>query len=168
MVSASCGHTDRPEGVVERWLISLNQGKAGQPEKYASDDLSERIVPGWRTKDPGQLDVIEVGKAGILAIECRPPPGGTCPALELPEVPFRIVRTDGSHLAATAVLLGPAGRWRISRIEAGTSLRLPSQGGPPVASAGAGVWLGALGAAFLLVLLSAGLMATVGRRQTPT
>ena len=46
---AACGGTDRPEGVVERWLDSLNQGKAGQPYKYAAPDVTQKVLPNWRS-----------------------------------------------------------------------------------------------------------------------
>ncbi|MGH2556909.1 MAG: hypothetical protein ACRDHO_14500, partial [Actinomycetota bacterium] len=59
---SACGGTDRPEGVVERWLISLNQGRAGEPDKYAPNELSQRILSNWQERDPGDLQVIEVGK----------------------------------------------------------------------------------------------------------
>jgi hypothetical protein len=169
MLGAACGHTDRPEGVVERWLISLNQGKAGQPERYASDALSQRIVPDWRTMDPGQLDVIEVGLGRGFSHSCNPrDTQAQCGSIGDYEVPFRTVDTDGRSRGGLAFLVKGPSPWRISRLELGTlTLRVPSQGGVRVGSAGVGVWLSALGVAFLLVLLSAGLMATVGRRKTP-
>jgi hypothetical protein len=169
MVCASCGHTDRPEGVVERWLISLNQGKAGQPETYAPDSLSQRIVPNWRTEDPGQLDVIEVGKGRPVLHSCNPNISqAACRAIGDYEVPFRTVRTDDRSRGGLAVLVDDATGWSISRLQLGDlSMRVPSQGGQRIGNAGVPVWLAALGVAFLLVLLSAGLMTTVGRRKTP-
>jgi hypothetical protein len=168
-VLAACGHTDRPEGVVERWLISLNQGQAGQPEKYAPDALSRRIVPNWRTKDPGQLDVIEVGQGRGFRHTCNPrDTQAQCRSIGDYEVPFRSVDTDGRSRGGLAFLVDGSSPWRITRLELGNlTLKVPSQGGIRVGSAGVGVWLAALGVAFLLVLLSAGLMATVGRRKTP-
>jgi len=53
LVLPACASTERPEGLVERWLVSLNQGAAGRPEEYAADDLSEQILPSFRTADPG-------------------------------------------------------------------------------------------------------------------
>ena len=168
-VCAACGHTDRPEGVVERWLISLNQGKAGQPGLYAPDAVSQRIVPNWRTEDPGQLDVIEVGEGRPFSHLCNPRISqAACRAIGDYEVPFRTVRTDGPSRGGLAFLVDGSSPWRITRLELGVlELRVPSQGGHRIGNAGVGVWLGALGVAFLLVLLSAGLMATVGKRQTP-
>jgi len=169
LILPACGHTDRPEGVVERWLISLNQGKAGRPGTYAPESLSEQIVPGWRTKDPGQLDVIEVGRAWRGGpVDC--PTGLTNPCI-LPraEVPFRIKRTDGTSESGVVDVSDSTGDWRIIAIRnrSNSSLLVPSQGGQRIGDAGIEAWLAALGVAFLLVLLAAGLMGTVGRRQTP-
>src|SRR5207247_1524816 len=61
MLLTACGGTDRPEGTVERWLVTLNQGKAGEPEKYAAGNVTNQVLPGWSNCDPGSLDVIEVG-----------------------------------------------------------------------------------------------------------
>jgi hypothetical protein len=33
LVLPACASTERPEGLVERWLVSLNQGAAGRPEE---------------------------------------------------------------------------------------------------------------------------------------
>ena len=44
---SGCAGTDRPEGVVERWLIALNVGAAGRPAVYAAEALSRRILPGF-------------------------------------------------------------------------------------------------------------------------
>ena len=58
----ACGGTDRPEGVVERWLVSLNQGASRRRGLYARDRLSQEVLPGWQSCDPGALDKIEVGR----------------------------------------------------------------------------------------------------------
>jgi hypothetical protein len=163
----ACGGTDRPEGVVERWLISLNQGKAGEPEKYAPDAISQRILPDWQQRDPGDLDVIEVGRGEIWAED-------------LYDVPFRVRLVNGKEVFAIARLRGgyafraPDGSVHlVSRqvnellpADAGRQARLPlpSQGGERIGSASARVWLAALGIAVAFVLLSVLLMSTVGRK----
>jgi hypothetical protein len=151
----ACGNTDRPEGVVERWLISLNQGKAGEPEKYAPDALSQRILPNWQKRDPGDLEVIEVGKGGASR---------TGPTYL---VPFRIQRLDGNELDAIAEVVSPLHGpppWHIERLLApDVALRVPSQGGTPVGSSTPTIWLAAIGVAVSFVLISIALMSTVGR-----
>jgi hypothetical protein len=153
----ACAGADRPEGVVERWLASLNQGAAGRPELVASDEVSEVVLPDRRDQDPGELDVIEVGHGRPLSANAA-------------EVPFRVVRLDGTELERTAIVRrGPHG-WRIERLEpARADLPLPSEGGPPIAAAGAPWWLGALAVALAFGLGAELLMALVrhapGRRR---
>jgi hypothetical protein len=158
LLSPACGGTDRPEGLVERWLISLNQGKAGRPEKYAADPLSQRILPNWRTRDPGDLDIIEVGRGRIYADDRY-------------LVPFRVKRLDGTELSR--VVMGSPinidGTWRVEDLlPPDPSLPVPSKGGQRVGDAEPSVWLAAAGIAVALVALSILLMSTVGRRATVT
>jgi hypothetical protein len=152
----ACGHTDRPEGVVERWLISLNQGKAGQPEKYAPDRLSQRVFPDWASKDPGDLDLIEVGR-GALSFG---------PFNNIFDVPFRVKRVNGWSLTAVAILEKPrGGDWRIEALGAKRNfpgLNVPSQGGKRVGGASVALWLEALGVALLLLLGTMASMSTAG------
>ncbi|HEV8419846.1 MAG TPA: hypothetical protein VGR13_00680, partial [Actinomycetota bacterium] len=97
----ACGGTDRPEGVVERWLVSLNQGKAGEPDRFAPDELSQRILPHWQSRDPGELDVIEVGGGKPATSGPRLPPGRRY------LVPFRVERLDGDEMVGTVRLVSP-------------------------------------------------------------
>ena len=159
---SGCSSTQRPEGVVERWLLALNQGAAGRPGLYAPDALSERILPGWRTKDPGQLDVIEVGRGtgSHLTLGLSRGPQDS--------VPYRVVVVDGPTRQGLAVLTQTNGVWRVAGLGPPSSrLRLPSQGGPPLGSSSASLWLGALGVAVVLSLMSVGLMTLVGRKPDP-
>ena len=148
----ACGGTDRPEGVVERWLISLNQGKAGQPEKYAPLRLSERVLPHWASRDPGDLDLIEVGR-------------GRTDADDRYLVPFRVKRLDGTELSG--VVMGSPidieGTWRVEDLlPPDPSLPVPSKGGQRVGDAEPSIWLASAGVAALLVLVSVLLMSRVG------
>ena len=166
LILPACGGTDRPEGVVERWLVSLNQGKAGEPEKYAPDALSQQILPNWQSRDPGELDVIEVGKGRFTDVE-----GATF------DVPFRMVQVNGSGISMIARVFRNSQHavdrgmvnWPIFELvpyDAGRRavLPLPSQGGERIGNASAAVWLAAFGIASALVLLSVVLMSTVGRK----
>jgi hypothetical protein len=148
---ASCGGTDRPEGVVERWLVSLNQGKAGEPDTYAPEHLSQRILPHWETRDPGDLDTIEVGKG--RAAQGLAPPGVAAPTFI--EVPLRVERTTGVKIDGLAVVHRNAdGDWRVQSLTLGRSgLRVPSEGGAAIGGASAVAWLAALGISALLMLL---------------
>ncbi len=166
MLSA-CGSTQRPEGIVERWLLALNQGKAGQLELYAPNDLSNRILPGWRAKDPGQLDVIEVGSSATVLVP------GLHPCDPETLVPYRVVTLDGRTEMGTANLCPTTGgsdgeAWMVDGLlPAIHGLRVPSEGGPALGSAVAPMFLGAIVVAIVLSLLSMGLMVLVGKKPDP-
>jgi len=169
MVLPACGGTDRPEGVVERWLVSLNQGPAGQPQQYAPDRLTQRILPHWARRDPGDLDVIEVGKGGRITCTC---PTLTGRAIAFPyTVPFRVKRVNGPTVQGSVGLSKASGDWRVVSIfPAGTTsiatvFRVPSRGGARIGNAAAVVWLEALGVAFVFVVISVALMATDDGRR---
>jgi hypothetical protein len=162
-----CAGTDRPEGVVERWLIALNQGAAGRPAQYAPDALSQRVLPGWASKDPGELDVIEVGNGRSLETGCILNP--TCtqpPGIRTALVPYRVVRLDGTTIEGSAILVELTGGWRVATLRGKTDgLAVPSEGGQRIGSGGVALWLAALGTAALCSLLAIGLMAAFGRAQ---
>ena len=146
---AACGSTDRPEGIVERWLVALDQGAAGRPDAYAEPSVSDRLLPGWRDHDPGAFDVIEVGRGG--------PNGATY------RVPFRIVAVDGGAFRGTATVAG--GRVvDVARRPAGEPF--PSEGGRPIADADAWAWLAAGAAALGLTAVSTALMRLMPGRTT--
>jgi hypothetical protein len=149
-VLSACSTTDRPEGVVERWLISLNNGGAGEPQKYAPDALSDRILPTPR--EPNDLDVIEVGRGRIE--------GDT--AL----VPYRVEVLDGPRFDGVARLQRTAQGWTVVALQAkDPALAVPSEGGRHVGGASTSLWVVALALALALCLLSAGLMAMLGGRE---
>jgi hypothetical protein len=159
LVLPACASTERPEGLVERWLVSLNQGAAGRPEEYAADDLSEQILPSFRTADPGELDVIEVGTAAVddSGLSAR--------------VRIHIERLDGTAIDAAARidrLDGGDGRYIEALEPAGDAPALPSDGGPSIGTAEVPAWLAALGVAGVLIALTAGLMALVPERRAST
>ena len=150
----ACSASDqRPEGLVERWLLSLNQGEAGRPEEYAGDDLSEQILPGFATAEPGELDVIEVGTARVdeAGLSAR--------------VRIRVVRLDGTEIASVVRIdrLDGGDGWYIEALEPASADAppLPSEGGASIGNAGVSAWVVALGVAALLIAVTAGLMALV-------
>jgi hypothetical protein len=153
LLLSACGGTDRPEGVVERWLVTLNQGKAGEPEKYAPERLSREILPHWESRDPGDLDVIEVGKGRTLSHGFGIAEGQVVSAVL---VPYRVKRSSGVSIDGEAVVGRIRGDWRI--VATGTresNLLVPSEGGERIGSAGIGAWGVALGISAALMLLVA-------------
>lgn len=138
VLAPACASVDRPEGLVERWLLALNQGAAGRPGRYADPRVSERVLPGWRGRDPGALDVIEVGR------------GSANGATYL--VPVRVVRLDGTAFRGTATVAGG----RVLDVVPRTGPpRFPSEGGPEIGSAGPRAWLAAGATALLLIVAAA-------------
>jgi hypothetical protein len=138
----ACGDRFRPEGMVERWLLALNQGAAGQPERYADGSVSDEVLPDWDTRDPGALDVIEVGSATYL--EDAPPRGHIGAVV----VPFRLVSVDGSETRGRAIMpQGPTAPIPpIASVDSRAIPRgvFPSEGGPPVHEASPKTWLWAV------------------------
>jgi hypothetical protein len=179
---AGCGHTDRPEGVVERWLVSLNQGSAGRPDQYAARRVSERILPGWEECDPGALDVIEVGTGSTIPTSIDVGIAHVIPGRpgHLALAPYRVrYASDAADLCGGplraagptdgfAELFRPTGgEWSVvglqERQRGDRSLPLPSQGGPPVAEAPRGIWLFSILAGLALCGLVALVMVAMPR-----
>jgi hypothetical protein len=159
---SACAHTDRPEGVVERWLISLNQGKAGRPNTYAPARVSNEVLPGWQKCDPGSLDVIEVGvhatgtegHPGVVLVPYRVEYVSDLTKVCGPTAPTAPVR-------GSAILARKSGRWRIEGVQyrpARGFLGVPSEGGQRIGSASAATWGVAFGISAALMILVALLM----------
>jgi hypothetical protein len=167
---AACGRTDRPEGVVERWLVSLNQGSAGRPDHFAESGVSEQILPGWQGCDPGAFDVIEVGIGGMFPVregQLAVAPYRVRYAGDLADLCGRTVRPAGPADGFAELFRPAAGDWSVVRLierrPGDESLPLPSRGGPPVAEAPRQIWLGAMLAGLALCGLVALLMAATPR-----
>jgi hypothetical protein len=150
-LTSACSSEQRPEGITERWLLSLNQGAAGRPDRYAPDEVSQQVVPGWHDLDPGFLDVITVEPALFIR--------GAIPGTL---VPFHLVTKDGDEIDGTARLLQSGDSWRISDVGGGTP---STEGGTPF-GAGLPGWPIALAVGALLALAALGLLTIVQRRAT--
>ena len=150
-----CSSQERPEGIVERWLLALNQGAAGEPERYTSDLYSERVLPDWSSKEPGQLDVIEVGPATRTG----------CSRV----VPFRVVRLDGDEIRGFATFQlcptafpKPIGIVEFGGVPVGT---FPSEGGSPVGTDRPVIWVIAGASGVVLLAVGEMLMRLARRRR---
>jgi hypothetical protein len=152
---AGCAsHEERPEGIVERWLLALNRGSAGEPGRYAPASVSDAILPDWRDLDPGELDVIEVGSGDRIMDVCD----------EGSIVPFRVVPLDGDEVRDAACV----DTSRIVRLADLSDLPMrvfPSGGGPPVTEDRASPWLIAVGVGLVILLVSEALMRLVRVRH---
>jgi hypothetical protein len=145
LLVACSADSERPEGIVERWLLSLNQGAAGRPDLYAPDEVSEQVIAGWRDLEPGHLDQIEIGTdLGSPMCEER-----------CADVPFRIVDLDGDVTEGIAIAeaLSP-GDWRIVRVEPGDAGLSGDASAWSIAGASPAAWLLALATAVALTTLA--------------
>jgi hypothetical protein len=161
LVLAACGSTERPEGVAERWLLSLDQGAAGAPDRFGGEPAVEAatsVLPDWRTRDPGSIDQAEVGTAVVAES------AGTRTA----SVPFRVETSDGEVVTGT-VDEAPCGEdppgsgWCIRGVELGRGA--VALGGTWSAGANGSDWAWAIAVAVLLCGLAVGLLAVVTRRS---
>jgi hypothetical protein len=162
LILPGCASRERPEGIVERWLLALNQGGAGEPLRYADVDVTNALVPEWRSAEPGTFDVIEVGRG----VPCVRGPIG-CEA----RVPFRVELVDGREERMDAfVVSGPSSvdtRRRVGALIApDETLTLPSEGGAPIESVDVPGWLIAA-AVGLAILFIAEVVMKLVRRGTP-
>jgi hypothetical protein len=156
LILSACATPERPEGIVERWLLALNQGAAGEPGRYADGSTSDEVLPDWEELEPGQLDLIEVGAA--IPVEDAPPRGHIGEV----HVPFRVVMVDGSETRARAVMARGSrasllliGSVDLRTIPPGT---FPSEDGPPIIETTPAAWLVSVLIGAGLVALSWGLM----------
>ena len=118
----------------------MNQGAAGRPDAFARASESERLLPGWRTRDAGTFDVIEVGRGELEGTRYL--------------VPFRVVTVDGRELRGAAIVADG----RVLGFATRPSAPLPSEGGPPIADADPWAWVAAVAVSLALIAATIGLM----------
>lgn len=142
LLLAGCSTAERPEGVVERWLLAVNRGPAGQPLRYAERDVTGAIRRTTGVEGADAFDEIEVGRTR--------PCGYRGPGECIASVPFRLVTVDGDEFRLDA-LVGSSGALEggtRSRVFAITgpdrSARFPSEGGGSIGAASASAWFLAL------------------------
>jgi hypothetical protein len=148
---AACDAADRPEGTVERWLVSLNQGAAGRPDRFAAEALSDELLPGWDEREPGDLDLIEVGRA--------------VPTQDGHRVPFRIVTAEGGVIRGWATTQDGT-VVAVERPEDPSEIRVPSDGGARPPGAGGGAWLLAIALGVVVAALAFAVVGVIDRRAT--
>jgi hypothetical protein len=152
VLSCCGGQEQRPEGIVERWLLALNQGSAGRPGRYAPASVSDAVLPDWQNLDPGEFDVIEVGRADRQV-------GNTCSEGEA--VLFRVVPLDGAEKVAAACVAGSRVTELIGLGGLQTGAIFPSEGGASITDVQISDWLFAAGIALVILLVSELLMRLV-------
>ena len=148
----ACASADRPEGTVERWLSSLNQGSAGRPDRYAVDAVTATVAPSWDTEEPGWIETVSVGAATNGEAGDR-------------LVTFEIVPTEGDAVSGT-VTLGTRTLEDGSTQPVVSDVELGAVSVPPGAwqgGAGSSAWLIASGIGVLIALAATALVGAVDR-----
>lgn len=160
---ASCAAAERPEGIVERWLIALNQGSAGEPLRYAKPNVTRAVQRAARIDGPGTFDAIEVGRRR----PCHWFGFGPC---GVAMVPFRLGLVDGGTIRLVAIVQRRGSEPDAPLVVAvitgpgADPAPLPSEGGPPIGSASSEGWLAALGVAIALSFIGEVVMRLVRPR----
>ena len=151
----------RPEGIVQRWLLALNQGSAGEPGRYAPESLSRTILPDRRRSEPGHFDVIDVKQAAIRS--CSVAVGDSCePQGRMASVPFNLEDTDGAVFSFEVTLVEHRGSWKAVALGPNVHpMTLGEQGWPSTLDWSS--WLLAGLTALCVTALTAALMALVRR-----
>jgi hypothetical protein len=156
----------RPEGIVQRWLVALNQGSAGEPGRYALESLSGTILPDWRRSEPGHFDVIDVQPAAIRSCSVAFA-GDSCePQGRMASVPFNLEDTDGALFSFEVTLVEQEGTWTAVALEPNDNpMSLGKQRWPSTLDRSS--WLLAGLTALCVTALTAALMMLVRRGGTP-
>lgn len=159
----SCAAPERPEGIVERWLLALNQGSAGEPGRYAPESLSQTILPDWRHAEPGHFDVIEVQPAAVRSCSDAVA-GDSCEPLgRMASVPFNLETTDGAVLSFEVTLVERGGTWIAIALEPiDHPMTLRDIGWPSTIDLAS--WLVAIAVGLVVTALATAMMRLVRRR----
>ncbi len=160
----SCAVRERPEGIVERWLLALNQGSAGQPGRYAPESLSQTILPDWRHAEPGHFDVIDVQPAAVRSCSVAVT-GDSCePKGRLASVPFVLETTDGAVSRFEVTLVEHGGTWNAVALEPNELPRtLRDTGWPSTLKLSS--WLAAIALGLAVTAFATATMWLAGRRR---
>jgi hypothetical protein len=156
--------TTSSEGVVDRWLLALNQGSAAKPGRHAPESLSQTILPDWSRAEPGHFDVIEVQPAAVRSC-ADAVAGDSCePRGRMASVPFNLETTEGAVFSFEVTLVEHEGTWNAIALEPNDhpmTLRVP--GWPSTIESSS--WLVAIAVGFAVAAAATALMRLVRRRR---
>ena len=158
LIAAFGSGQDRPEGAAERWLTHVGD----TTRKGVGEDSKKEVAKGG---DPLLADFLiganadKDGKSTFTAIEVGQARRTDASRVEVPVL--LAYRSDAESFEGVLVLQKQADDWKV--IEAKTldpTLRVPSEGGKPVANASLGLYAGA---GLFGLLITAGLSVVVRR-----
>jgi hypothetical protein len=143
IAALATGHDDRPEGIAERWLTATSdltrRGVRSDAEQRVRNDgdlaLAEQFITvGYDYKGKSAFTALEVGHGRRVDANTT-------------TVPMKLTdRADDSKTEQAVLVLSRDGNsWRVNALQpADSTLRVPSDGGPPVSSAPLGLYAIAL------------------------
>ena len=158
LIAAFGSGQDRPEGAAERWLTHVSdttrKGVGEDSKKEVAKDgdplLADFLIGANADKD---------GKSTFTAIEVGQARRTDASRVEVPVL--LAYRSDAESFEGVLVLQKQADDWKVTEAKTlDPTLRVPSEGGKPVANASLGLYAGA---GLFGLLVTAGLSAVVRR-----
>jgi hypothetical protein len=158
LIAAFGSGQDRPEGAAERWLTHVSdttrKGVGEDSKKEVAKDgdplLADFLIGANADKD---------GKSTFTAIEVGQARRTDATRVEVPVL--LAYRSDAESFEGVLVLQKQADDWKVTEAKTlDPTLRVPSEGGKPVANASLGLYAGA---GLFGLLVTAGLSAVVRR-----
>jgi hypothetical protein len=158
LIAAFGSGQDRPEGAAERWLTHVSD----MTRKGVGEDSRKEVAKGG---DPLLADFLiganadKDDKSTFTAIEVGQARRTDATRVEVPVL--LAYRSDADSFEGVVVLQKQAEDWKVVEVKTlDPTLRVPSEGGNPVANASLGLYVGA---AVFGLLITAGLSAVVQR-----
>jgi hypothetical protein len=164
IAAVAIGHDDRPEGIAERWLTATSDltrsGVRSDAEQRVRNDgdlaLAEQLLTlGYDYKGKSAFTALEVGHGRRVDANTT-------------TVPMKLTdRADDRQTKQAVLVLGREGNsWRVQALQpADATLRVPSDGGPPVSSAPLGLYAIALMIGAGITVAASALVRLAGREQ---
>jgi hypothetical protein len=165
IAALSIGHDDRPEGIAERWLtatgdLTRNGVRSDAEERVKNDGdlaLAEQfLTPGYDYGGKDAFTALEVGHGRRIDANTT-------------DVPMKLTdRADDKKTKQAVLVLGRDGSsWHVQAVQpADPTLRVPSDGGPPVSSAPLGLYAIALVIGAGVAAVASFLVRIAGREQS--
>jgi hypothetical protein len=165
IAALATGHDDRPEGIAERWLTATGdltrKGVRSDAEQRVTNDGDLALAEQFLT-----VSYDYKGKSAFTALEVG---HGRRVDANTTTVPMKLTdRAADSKTKEAVLVLGRDGNsWRVQAVQpADTTLRVPSDGGPPVSSAPLGLYAIALLIGAGIAVAASILVRLAGREQS--
>jgi hypothetical protein len=165
IAALATGHDDRPEGIAERWLTATGdltrKGVRSDAEQRVTNDGDLALAEQFLT-----VSYDYKGKSAFTALEVG---HGRRVDANTTTVPMKLTdRAADSKTKEAVLVLGRDGNsWRVQAVQpTDTTLRVPSDGGPPVSSAPLGLYAIALLIGAGIAVAASILVRLAGREQS--